>query len=88
MDEYEKLRETLQKEKNWPLVYMFKFIVRANNNAKGLVESKFSDEALISHKTSSNGKYYSITIKEVMLDENAIVEKYKEMKGIDGLMSL
>ena len=87
-DEFEKLRETLQKEKSWPLVYMFKFIVLANNNSKEMVELKFSDEAVISHKSSSNGKYYSITIKEVMLNANSIVNKYKEMRGIEGLISL
>lgn len=87
-DEFEKLRDTLNKEKSWPLVYMFKFIVLAKSNSKDLVESKFSDEAVISHKASSNGKYISITIKEVMLDADSIINKYKEMKGIEGLISL
>ncbi len=86
--EFESLREQLNKEKNWPLVYMFKFIIPADNRKIALVESKFSDEAIITQKESTTGKYISITVKEVMLDANSIIDKYKEMEGIEGLMAL
>lgn len=85
---YNKLRELLNKEGIWPTVYMFKFIVPADNQKIALVEAKFSDEAVISHKESSNGKYFSITVKEVMLSADAIIDKYKEMKNIEGLITL
>lgn len=87
-EQFEKLRELLNKENNWPMVYMFKFIVPADNQKIALVEAKFSDEAIILHKESSNGKYFSITVKEVMLNADSIVSKYKEMDGIEGLMAL
>ncbi len=87
-EQFYKLRELLNKENNWPLVYMFKFIIPADNQKIAMVESKFSDEAIILHKESTNGKYFSITVKEVMLNADSIIEKYKEMKGIDGLMAL
>jgi putative lipoic acid-binding regulatory protein len=86
--QFDKLRELLNKENNWPLVYMFKFIIPADNQKIALVESKFSDEAVINHKESSNGKYFSITVKEVMLSADDIINKYEEMKGIEGLMAL
>ncbi len=86
--QFDKLRELLNKENNWPLVYMFKFIIPADNHKIALVEAKFSDEAIIAHKESSNGKYFSITVKEVMLSADDIIKKYVEMKGIDGLMAL
>ena len=85
--QYEKLREQLNTQNNWPVVYMFKFIVPANNRTIALVESKFSDEAVITQKQSSNGKYVSITVKEVMLNAETIIEQYKQMSDIDGLMS-
>lgn len=87
-EQFEKLRAQLAKEKDWPTIYMFKFIVQADNRKIALVESKFSDEATISQKESANGKYISITIKEVMLDADSIIEKYKEMEGIEGLIAL
>ncbi len=86
-DKYSKLRETLMKEGNWPKLYMFKFIIPATNREIALVESKFSDESVITQKQSSNGKYISITVKEVMLDADSIIAKYKEMEGIEGLMA-
>ena len=86
-EQFSKLRETLNKEGNWPKLYMYKFIIPAENKQIALVESKFSDEAVITQKQSFNGKYISITIKEVMLDADSIIAKYKEMDGIEGLMA-
>ena len=86
-DPYENLRKELNKISNWPQVYMFKFIVPADNKRIALVESKFSNESVITKKESANGKYISITIKEVMLTADSIIEKYKEMEGIEGLMA-
>lgn len=87
-EQFDKFREQLNKEKDWPMVYMFKFIISADNRKIALVESKFSDEAIITQKESSNGKYISITVKEVMLSADSIIDKYKEMDGIDGLMAI
>lgn len=87
-EQFEKLREQLSKEKDWPTIYMFKFIIPADNRKIALVESKFSDEAIITQKESSTGKYMSITIKEAMLSADSIIEKYKEMEGIEGLIAL
>ncbi|HET6227096.1 MAG TPA: DUF493 family protein [Bacteroidia bacterium] len=86
--QFDKLREQLNLQESWPMVYMFKFIVPAENRKIALVESKFSDEAVITQNQSSNGKYISITVKEVMLNAEAIIDKYKEMAGIEGLMAL
>lgn len=86
--QFDKLREQLHLHDSWPMIYMFKFIVPADNRKIALVESKFSDEAVITQNQSSNGKYVSITIKEVMLDAESIIDKYKEMYGIEGLMAL
>lgn len=87
-EQYEKFRKQLNKEANWPLVYMFKFIIPAENKKMALVESKFSDEAIITHKESSGGKYISITIKEVMLNADEVINRYKKMEGIEGLITL
>lgn len=86
-EQFDKLRELLNQENNWPMVYMFKFIVPADNHKIALVEAKFSDEAIILHKESTNGKYFSITVKEVMLNADSIISKYMEMDGIEGLMA-
>ena len=87
-EQFEKLKEVLNKHTNWPTIYMFKFIIPADNKKIALVESKFSESAIISQHESSTGKYISITVKDVMLNADMIIDKYKEMKGIEGLISL
>jgi putative lipoic acid-binding regulatory protein len=87
-EQFKSLYDKLLKEKNWPQVYMFKFIITADNKKMAQVEAKFSDEAVISQKESSGGKYMSITVKEVMLSPEAVIEKYREMSTIEGVMSI
>lgn len=87
-EQFDKLKEVLNKHTVWPTIYMFKFIIPADNQKIALVESKFSETAIISQHESSTGKYISITVKDVMLNADSIIEKYKEMKGIEGLISL
>lgn len=87
-DKYSGLLEKLKNELSWPTVYMFKFIVLSDNHKIALVQSKFSDEAVISQKESNNGKYISITVKEVMLQPEAVIDKYREIESIEGVMAL
>lgn len=87
-EQFKNLYEKLSKDKNWPQVYMFKFIITAENKKIALIEAKFSDEAVVHQKESSGGKYMSITVKEVMLSPEAVIEKYREISQIEGVMSL
>ncbi len=87
-EQFKSLHEKLSKDKNWPQVYMFKFIISADNRKMALVEAKFSDEAIIEQKESSTGKYLSITVKEVMLSANDVIEKYIDVSTIEGVMAL
>ncbi len=86
-DKYKNLKAELEKNEVWPLVYMFKFIIPADNKNLALVRSKFTDQSVITQKESSNGKYISITVKEVMLSADSIIKKYREMESIEGLMA-
>ena len=87
-EQYESLRNELNKGVTWPMLYMFKFILPADSKKIALVESKFSEKADITQKESAGGKYISITVKQVMESADAIIEKYKEMEDIEGVMSL
>ena len=87
-EQFKSLYEKLLKEKNWPQVYMFKFIIVADNRKIALVQAKFSDEATIHQKESSGGKYVCITVKEVMLSPEAVIEKYRDVSSIEGVMSI
>ena len=84
MSLHEKLEETTE----WPSVYMFKFIIPADNRRIAMVEALFGPETKISTKESSGGKYISITGKVVMLSAFDVIEKYRQAAKIDDLIAL
>ena len=84
---YDKLREKLDQEP-WPNVYMFKFIVPSDNHKIAMIESFFEDDAEIILQPSSNGKYTSVTIRQVMLGSDAIIAVYKQAEAVEGIISL
>jgi hypothetical protein len=87
-DPWENLRKELNRNNDWPLVYMFKFIIPSDIEKLAFVQSKFSKVSVISTKESTNGKYTSITVRETMMNANEIINKYKEMENVEGLIAL
>ncbi len=85
---YEAFQEKLEKQLGFPTVYMFKFIVQVDHRKIALIESLFSSEADIHTKMSNNGKYISITAKEVVISAAEIIEVYKKAATIEGVISL
>lgn len=86
---WKNLEEKLKAQGSWPQLYMFKFIIPADNNKIARVENLFdAQEAQINRRSSSGGKYISITAKEVMTDPDKVIERYKEASKIEGLMAL
>ncbi|MDX5327063.1 MAG: DUF493 family protein [Bacteroidota bacterium] len=88
-DKYEKLKEQLNAGTSWPSVYMFKFIVPADNQKIAQVENLFNTtEAEVTMRTSKNGNFISITAKEMMMSADKVIERYRQAEGIEGLISL
>jgi hypothetical protein len=87
-NKFEKLRELLLKDNNWPKVYMFKFIVAGDNSKIAQVESLFSTDSVIRTKESSGGKYISITVEELILNPQQIIDIYIQASKIEGIMTL
>jgi uncharacterized protein len=85
---FDSLKKRLDEQLSFPTVYMFKFIVVADNQKMALIESFFSPEADIFHKSSNNGKYISITAKEVMMSSEDIIDIYKRASVIEGVVAL
>ncbi len=85
---WDSLKEKLLKTTKWPSIYMFKFIVKSDNQSVAKVQALFNSElAQIDSRTSRNGNYVSITAKEVMISADAVIAKYKEASEIEGVMS-
>ncbi len=87
-DDYKGLIAELEKL-SWPRLYLFKFIVNADNQKVAQVQSLASSEtAEISLNTSKTGKFVSVTIKEVMISPEEVIAKYKKATTIEGLIAL
>ena len=81
--------EKLNAVHKFPSVYMFKFIIPADNEKLAKVEGLFtSDESTLSVKQSKTGKFLSITAKELMMNPDRVIERYLESEEIGGVISL
>lgn len=82
---FEKLKEKLDLEHQWPSIYMFKFIVPSEkvNEVKGLFPKHE-----VSTKPSSKGTYISVTAKVMIPNSEEVIKTYKEAKKIEGLIAL
>lgn len=82
------LRERLAKELTWPSVYMFKFIAPAENRIFAMLHDLFPHQAEFTNRHSAGGKYVSITVKEVMMSPDEVIERYEKASAIDGVIVL
>lgn len=85
---FDKLREHLTKDFTWPTVYMFKFIAPAENRIFALLHDLFPHQAEFTNRHSAGGKYVSITVKELMLSADEVIERYQKASAIEGVIVL
>lgn len=86
---FDELRKKLEESiKSFPYVYMFKFIIKADNKTMALVEVIFDNDAEIIQKQSSKGNFISITVKQVVMNVDEIISIYEKAAEIEGVMSL
>lgn len=85
---FDSLREKLSEEE-WPNVYFFKFIMPSDNKTIALVTELFDETtAEITLRPSKNGKYTSVSIKEVMTSADHVIKIYQHAEKIDGIITL
>jgi nitrate reductase NapAB chaperone NapD len=86
-DPFEMLHEPLALQE-WPNVYMFKFIVENTPEKIALTTALFDETAEIALHPSKNGKFVSVSAKEMMMSVEAIMERYQKAQKIEGIISL
>ncbi len=88
-DFYKSLKEKLDNTTTFPSKYLYKFIVPADEKKVTEIESVFNyGGAVIDTKSSKAGKYTSISILIEMQSSDEIIERYKEVGTIKGVISL
>ncbi|MFI8380179.1 DUF493 family protein [Leeuwenhoekiella sp. NPDC079379] len=86
---YAKLKGRLEETTNWPTEYLYKFIVPTEAEKIHRIEQIFDNMgAVITTKASSKGTYTSISINLQMKNADAVIEKYKEVAVVEGVISL
>ncbi len=88
MSTYSKLQQKLEENKNWPLLYMYKFIVPNEKGKVQHVKSLLPEKGELSYKHTKNLKYVSITCKSLMPDAKSIIEVHANISAIEGVISL
>lgn len=86
---YEKLKKSLIETTEFPTKYMYKFIIPSGDDKFKQIENIFDNlGAVINSKPSKTGKYTSLTILVKMKSPDEIIEKYKEVSKVEGVISL
>ncbi len=83
-----RLRESLDKVHGWPSVYMFKFIFEPEAERLEAVLALFPPESEVLRRYSAGGKYLSVTVKEVMMNAEDVIDRYDRAAAIPGVITL
>ncbi len=86
---YESLKIQLEESSKWPSEYIFKFILKSDEKEKQMqVRGLFNQNVSLSFKSSSKGKYLSVTIKAIMESPDHVIGIYQEAGKIKDLIVL
>lgn len=86
---YTKLKGQLEDTTKFPSDYMYKFIVPAIGDQQREVQSIFDNKgAVIKTKKSKTGKYISISVVLKLDSAQEVIDYYKKVEKIEGIISL
>lgn len=89
VDFYSRFKEKLEETHTFPVDYIFKYIVPAEQSIIAKLHAIFEcEKSTFSTRDSKNGKYTSVTIKVPVNDANDIIIYYKQAEEIEGIMAL
>ena len=84
----DKLKASLDEVHGWPSVYMFKFVITTEIQKEKQLLKIFTEDIEVSKRLSKNGKYTSLTIKEVLFSADDVIARYKAAYQIEGVIAL
>ena len=86
---YKRLKSQLEDVTNWPADYLYKFIVPTDDSKIKQIEDIFDNTgAVIESKQSKKGKYTSLSVTVNLEGPDAVIEKYKQVGAVEGVISL
>lgn len=86
---YKKLKGQLADTSSWPSDYLYKFIVPTDESKIKQIQDIFDNTgAVIESKQSKKGTYTSVSVTVNLNSPDAVIEKYKEVGKVEGVISL
>ncbi|MEW2921891.1 DUF493 family protein [Muricauda sp. ANG21] len=86
---YARLKEQLLENTNWPSTYLYKFIVPTDDKRIAQIHEIFDNTgAVIESKKSKKGTYTSLSITVHLKNPDEVIQKYKEVAVVEGVISL
>ena len=82
----EKMKSLLDKQYDWPAQYTFKFLV-PKEQLETLLE-KVPESGEHSQRESRSGKFVSLTVVETFSSSDEVIEVYRQVSSVEGLISL
>ena len=88
-DFYDNFREKLNSVEQFPALYTFKFILKADAEKIEQVKTIFSHpSSKFAEKESSGGKYKSITVETFVTNAEEVINYYKAVSKIESVIML
>jgi len=86
---FERLNVQLQESSTWPSDYLYKFIVPSEKEKIAQIHRIFDNTgAVIESKKSKMGKYTSLSITVNRKNPEEVIQKYREVGEVKGVISL
>ncbi len=86
---YARLKEQLVDSTLWPSEYLYKFIVPTDpNKVKQITDAFDNMGAVIKSNISKTGKFTSVSVNVTMKSAQSVIDKYKQLSVVEGIISL
>lgn len=89
MKDFSKLKDLLDNNHLWPSSYTFKFIIPQNSEQHLRSILKLDVEIMTyEFRPSSKGNYLSLTFSHVFASSDGVIEIYKRVSMVKGIISI
>lgn len=86
---YKKFKTRLEENHDFPQTYIFKFVIESDKGKLTEIHQIFDElHHTFRSKESSNGKYVSCTFSTFVLSADQVIDIYKKVAQIEGVVML
>ena len=86
---YDRFHQQLLESNSWPGFYVFKFIIASSETNEAILLELFeNDKVKVNVRSSSNGKYTSISVAGKFGNPDIIIKKHKQAAKIPNIIQL